>query len=137
LAVSALLRASAIAGHVASLALASLPVGRVRLAPAAVLAQLNPLGVVALALVRLVIPSLAVLARERDCDPNVSAGHWRSKVDVGNCQRPTAARLPATSRREPRSVAWNGGSAGRSCLHAGRHGALAGDNVSQQYFLLT
>ena len=44
-------------------------------APLAVLAKLQPLRVVALAFVRLVVPALAVLAREGDCDPDVSAGH--------------------------------------------------------------
>jgi hypothetical protein len=43
--------------------------------PAAVLAQPDAIGVVALALVRLVITVLALLASEGDCDPNVSAGH--------------------------------------------------------------
>src|SRR6185436_3631880 len=80
-------------------ALARLPMGRVRLAPTAVLAQLDPLRIVALALVRLVVPSLAVFACERDCDPDVSAGHGRSKVDVGTCPRPgggqTCARQSA------------------------------------------
>jgi hypothetical protein len=46
-------------------------------APAAVLAQLDALWVVALALVGLVVPALAFLARERYSDPDVSAGHFR------------------------------------------------------------
>jgi hypothetical protein len=44
-------------------------------APAAVLAQLDALGIVALAFVRLVIPALAVLAGEGHSDPDISAGH--------------------------------------------------------------
>jgi hypothetical protein len=43
--------------------------------PAAVLAQGDPVGVVALALIRLVVTLLALLASERDCDAYVSAGH--------------------------------------------------------------
>jgi hypothetical protein len=43
--------------------------------PTAVLAQPDAIGVVALALVRLVITVLALLACEGDSDPNVSAGH--------------------------------------------------------------
>jgi hypothetical protein len=44
-------------------------------APAAVFAQLESLGVVSLAFVRLVVPALAFLARERYSDPDVSTGH--------------------------------------------------------------
>jgi len=47
----------------------------VALAPAAVLAQLEALRVVALALIRLVIPALAFLAGEGGSDPDVSTGH--------------------------------------------------------------
>jgi peptidoglycan-N-acetylglucosamine deacetylase len=43
--------------------------------PAAVLAQPDAIGVVALALIRLVIAVLALLAGEGDSNPNVSAGH--------------------------------------------------------------
>src|SRR4029077_6778184 len=49
-------------------------------APAAVLAQLDALGVIALALVGLVIPALTLLASEGDGDPDVSAGHLRAPV---------------------------------------------------------
>jgi hypothetical protein len=48
------------------------------LAPLAVLAKLQPLRVVALALIRLVITALAVLAGEGRSDPNVSTGHVSS-----------------------------------------------------------
>jgi hypothetical protein len=43
--------------------------------PAAVLAQLDPIRVVALALVRLVVAMLALLAGEGDSDSDISAGH--------------------------------------------------------------
>jgi hypothetical protein len=43
--------------------------------PAAVLAQTHPVRVVALALIRLVVAVLALLAGEGDSDSNVSAGH--------------------------------------------------------------
>jgi hypothetical protein len=42
---------------------------------AAVLAQGDAVGVVALALVGLIVAMLALLAREGDSDPYVSAGH--------------------------------------------------------------
>jgi hypothetical protein len=45
------------------------------MAPPAVLAQLDSLRVVSLALVGLVIPALAHLAGEGDSDPDVSTGH--------------------------------------------------------------
>jgi hypothetical protein len=48
---------------------------RVLLAPAAMLAHFNPVGIVALALIRLVIAALAVLTCEGYSDSNVSAGH--------------------------------------------------------------
>ena len=47
-------------------------------APAAVLAQLKSLGIVALALIRLVVPALALLAREGYGDPDISTGHLRA-----------------------------------------------------------
>jgi hypothetical protein len=43
--------------------------------PATVLAQLDPIRVVALALIRLVVAMLALLAREGDSNSDVSAGH--------------------------------------------------------------
>src|SRR5690348_14955152 len=86
--------------------LARLPVARVRAAPLAVLAQRDAIGVVALALVGLVVAMLALLAREGDSDSNVSAGHrdsclsWRSWTKKNPAQtrgqasvaRPGAAR---------------------------------------------
>src|SRR5689334_11786513 len=44
-------------------------------APLAVLLQCDAVRVVALGLVGLVVPALALLAREGDGDPDVSAGH--------------------------------------------------------------
>src|SRR4029078_5591158 len=72
--------------------LARLAVERVRPAPAAVLAKLDPVGRVPLRLLRLVVASLAVRASERDRDSD-SGGHslsfsfgaekgWRRKVKV-------------------------------------------------------
>ena len=55
--------------------LARLPVAGVPPAPAAVLSQRDAIRVVALALIRLVIAALALLACEGDSDPYVSAGH--------------------------------------------------------------
>jgi hypothetical protein len=51
--------------------------------PAAVFAQLDPLRVVALALVGLVVPALALLAGEGDSDPDISAGHLDLPVRRG------------------------------------------------------
>jgi hypothetical protein len=44
-------------------------------APAAVLAQLDAFRIVALALIRLVVPALALLAGKSHSDPDVSTGH--------------------------------------------------------------
>jgi hypothetical protein len=52
-------------------------------APATVLAQGDPIGAVALALVGLVIAMLAVLAGEGDSYSNVSAGHIEKVLVVG------------------------------------------------------
>jgi hypothetical protein len=49
------------------------------LAPLAVLAQADAIRVVALGLVGLIVPALAVLAGEGHSDPDVSAGH------LGDC----------------------------------------------------
>jgi hypothetical protein len=54
---------------------ARLAVRGVAPAPAAVLAQLESFRVVALALVRLVVPALALLAREGHGYPDISTGH--------------------------------------------------------------
>src|SRR5436190_8461112 len=76
---------------------AGLLVRRVPAAPAAVLAQLDPVGIVALRLLALVIAPLALLARECDGDSDVSAGHRYLEVDN---KRPASARLePSLARR--------------------------------------
>jgi hypothetical protein len=49
-------------------------------APAAVLGLRDAIRVIPLAFVRLIVAALAVLAREGDSDPYVSAGHEPSKV---------------------------------------------------------
>src|SRR3954454_21147101 len=68
--------------------LAGLPVARVATAPAAVLAQRDAIGVVALGLVGLIVAPLAVLTGESHSDAHVSAGHlaapWWQR-----CSRPT------------------------------------------------
>src|SRR5580704_4309729 len=74
-----LLCAFAVTGHGGAPALAGLPVPGVPATPAAVLAQGDPVGVVALALVGLVVAMLTLLASEGDSDANVSAGHCGSK----------------------------------------------------------
>jgi hypothetical protein len=58
------------------------------------LAQGDPIGVVALALVGLVVAMLALLAREGDSDSNVSAGHVRNPCVVCG-QQPKAKKNPA------------------------------------------
>src|SRR4051794_9107229 len=55
--------------------LPSLPMRGVRLAPAAVLLELDPVGRVPLRFVRLIVPPLALRAGERDCDSD-SSGHF-------------------------------------------------------------
>jgi hypothetical protein len=72
---AALLCTFAVTSHGRAPALASLPMAGVLATPAAVLAQTDPIGVVALALIRLVVTVLALLASERDSDPDVSASH--------------------------------------------------------------
>jgi hypothetical protein len=70
---------------------------RVPAAPAAVLAQADAIGVVALALIRLVVAPLAVLAGEGDSDANVSAGHVAVLLPVlGVC-----ALIPAQAKKNP------------------------------------
>jgi hypothetical protein len=49
---------------------------RVTTAPAAIFAKLQALGVVPLALIRLIVPALALLACERGGNPDVSTGHY-------------------------------------------------------------
>src|SRR5436305_3707508 len=70
-----LLRSFAVASHGVLPALSRLAMRRVALAPATVLAQLEPFRVVPLALIRLVVPALALFTGESRSDPDVSAGH--------------------------------------------------------------
>jgi hypothetical protein len=72
---AALPSALAVTGHSSAPALASLPVAGVPTAPATVLAQAHPVGIVALALVGLVVAMLALLAGEGDSNSNISASH--------------------------------------------------------------
>src|ERR1700716_2298237 len=65
-------------GRLASLAVVGMPT-----APTAGLPQLDAVRVVALALIRLVVPPLALLAGKGDRDTDVSAGHQDSPVVVG------------------------------------------------------
>jgi hypothetical protein len=51
-------------------------------APLAVLAQRDAIGVVPLGLVGLIVPALAVLAREGHSDPDVSTGHVAACSEV-------------------------------------------------------
>ncbi len=71
----ALLCTFAVTGHSWVPALTRLPMAGVFATPAAVLAQRHPIGVVALALVCLIVAMLALLACEGDSDSHISAGH--------------------------------------------------------------
>ena len=77
---------------------------RVLLAPTTVLAHLNPVGIVALALIRLVVAALAVLTGEGYSDSYVSAGHFL--VSSGHaCAVRGYLRLQDPERQGLRSVA--------------------------------
>src|SRR5450759_5327733 len=96
-AVAALLCTFTVTGHSSAPALTGLPVAGVLLAPAAVLTQGHPVGVVALALVGLVVAMLTLLAGEGDSDSNVSASH--DQKSLRRCgQRPWAKKNPAQAR---------------------------------------
>ncbi len=58
-------------------ALFRFPMRRVLAAPAAVLLQFEPIGVVSLVLIRRVVPPFALLAREVDNDADVAATLFR------------------------------------------------------------
>jgi hypothetical protein len=73
-----LLGAFAVPSHGAVLRLAGLAVRGMTLAPAAVLPELKSLRVVPLALIRLIVPALALFTGESGGDPDVSSGHLRS-----------------------------------------------------------
>src|SRR5262249_40788680 len=94
---AALLCAFAITGHGSAPALASLPMSGVLATEAAGLAQGDAVGVVALALVGLVVAMLALLAREGDSDPYVSAGHVGNPCVVCG-RRARAKKNPAQAR---------------------------------------
>ena len=74
-------------------------VRRVAPAPAAVLAQLQPLRIVPLALVGLIIPSLALFTRESCSDPNISTSHVGASVWM------VRVRLPDRGRENERRPA--------------------------------
>jgi hypothetical protein len=81
--------------------LARLAVGGMPPAPLAVLAKLQPLRVVALALIGLVVTALALLAREGGSNPNVSTGHGsspRTMLEKG-CSAGVVGVLPHAIRR--------------------------------------
>src|SRR2546422_5904958 len=86
--------------------------------PISVLAHCHPIGIVALALVGLVVAPFALLASECDGDSNVSAGH---------CEIPAWWLIAAPGEEKPRpargssSLARSGASAARAgCgAHAG------------------
>jgi hypothetical protein len=67
---------------------ARLPMRGVTFAPAAVLPQLDSLGIVALALIRLIVPAPAFLTSEGYGDPDVPAGHGVSSLIVVGSIRP-------------------------------------------------
>ena len=80
---------------------ARLAVRRVAATPAAVLAQLQSLRVVPLALIGLVIAALALFARESGSDPNVSTSHGGSFFSKwsGSGVRTAGAKTNAARRR--------------------------------------
>src|SRR3954453_22683360 len=118
--------------------LAGLAMARMPPAPLAVLAQGDAVRVVALGLLGLVVPALALLAGEGSGDPDVSAGHdgvLRESVVRGGAgaakENPAPARgrqgriapvrcRPRTGR--PRSPAAPGGGRPRSTTRAARTG---------------
>src|SRR5215213_370575 len=97
------LRTLTIAGH-PDPRLARLAVRGVLPAPLAVLAQPDAIRVVALGLVGLVVPALALLAREGDSDPDVSAGHACGSPSEGKVEENGAGQRktphPARGRQE-------------------------------------
>src|SRR3984957_777279 len=72
---AALLCTFTVTSHDSAPALTGLPVAGVLATPTAVLAQADPVWIVALALVCLVVAMLALLAGEGDSNSDVSAGH--------------------------------------------------------------
>src|SRR5207342_1638061 len=88
----------AVTSHDGRSLLARLAVAGVLAAEAAVLAQRHPVRVVALALVRLVVAMLAILAGEGDSDSHVSAGHG-SEIPGSSVVLPRAKKNPARGAR--------------------------------------
>src|SRR3954452_24824721 len=75
-------------------------------APLAVLAQGDAIRVVALGLLGLVVPALALLACEGHSDPDVSAGHERRAPRVvGSLLRRAAKENPAPARGRQERIA--------------------------------
>src|ERR1700712_1962416 len=60
---------------------------RVLLAPTAVLAHLDPVGIVALGLLCLVVATLALVTGECHSDTHISAGHGSSVVGMRRARR--------------------------------------------------
>src|SRR6185295_7002778 len=100
---AALLCALTVTSH-GECSLTGLAVARVPPAPAAVLAQADAIRVVALGLVGLVVPALALLAGEGDSDPDVSAGHGETALREGRDWR-RAKENPAPARGRARRIA--------------------------------
>src|SRR4029078_3639590 len=67
-------------------------------APLALLAQRDAIRVIALGLLGLVVPALALLACEGDSDPDVSAGHGRRAPRVVSWRRAKENPAPARGR---------------------------------------
>src|SRR3954453_23436195 len=89
-------------------------------APLAVLAQGDAVRVVALGLLGLVVPALALLAGEGDGDPDISAGHGSSS-EVG-LQWHRAEKNPAPVRGRTLRIAQSRASHATPREHV-RHGA--------------
>src|SRR3954454_3578948 len=79
----------------------------VALAPLAVLVQRDAIRVVALGLVGLVVPALALLTGEGDCDPDISAGHLASAPRAWVVRR-RAKENPAPARGRRGRIARSG-----------------------------
>src|SRR6476469_2894483 len=74
-------------------------------APLAVLAQRDAIRVVALGLLRLVVPALAILTGEGHSDPDVSAGHGRRAPRVVGSWMRRGRRKPRSGARWQRRIA--------------------------------
>src|SRR5215218_6623017 len=92
-----------------SCSLAGLAVPGVPPAPLAVLAKRDAIRVVALGLIRLVVPALALLAGEGHSDPDVSAGHLTACSESRGERR--AKENPAPARGRTKRIALSRGGA--------------------------